>query len=408
MPGKKIMFDLEEAIALGANIKVIGVGGGGGNAVNRMISEKVQKVNFIVINTDAQDLKRSPAPVKIQIGAKLTKGLGAGAVPETGRQAALEDLARITEVVEGADMVFITAGMGGGTGTGASPIVAQAAKEAGALVVAFVTKPFMFEGKKRMDHAELGIMELCEAVDSIVTIPNQRLMTMVNEKLRFDDAFKIADQVLCQSVRGISDLITNQGRINLDFADVKTIMSRKGTALMGTGSAKGDNRSINAVRAAISNPLMEETSIEGATGVLLNITGGSDVTLKEIDEAAMTIHESAHEDATIIFGMVEDPEMKDELRVMVIATGTDHDLLKQRSRKIVDYPGGMTPPRRQENISIRTQIRPDKIKHPYPDQNKRVKIFEQGINTKEFGVVNREEDDDENYDVPTFLRRQVD
>ena len=406
MPQKKMLFDLEEAIESGANIKVIGVGGGGGNAVNRMISEKVQKVNFVVINTDAQDLKRSPAPVKIQIGTKLTKGLGAGAVPEIGRQAALEDISRISEVIEGADMIFITAGMGGGTGTGASPIVAQAAKEAGALVVAFVTKPFMFEGKRRMDHAESGIIELCSEVDSIVTIPNQRLMTMVNEQLRFDEAFKMADQVLCQSVRGISDLITNQGKINLDFADVKTIMSRKGTALMGTGVAKGENRSINAVRMAISNPLMEDTSLEGATGVLLNITGGNDVTLKEIDEAATAIHEAVHEDAIIIFGMVEDPEVKDELRVMVIATGTDHELIQQRPKKVVDYPRSVGP-RRQESTSIRNPLMTERTKYPYSAQDKRPKVFEPGINSKDFGVIIGE-DEDENYDVPTFLRRQVD
>jgi len=405
MPEKKMFFDLEEVVASGAKIKVIGVGGGGGNAVNRMICEKVQKVHFVVINTDLQDLERSPASAKIQIGAKLTKGLGAGAKPEIGQQAALEDYSKISEVVEGADMVFITAGMGGGTGTGASPIVAQAARDAGALVVAFVTKPFMFEGRRRMDHADMGIVELNSAVDSIVTIPNQRLLTMVNEQISIDEAFNMADQVLCQSVRGISDLITNQGKINLDFADVKTIMSGKGTALMGTGIAKGENRSISAVRAAISNPLMEDTSIEGATGVLLNITGGKDVGLKEIDEAATAIHEAVHEDATIIFGMVEEPDMKDELRVMVIATGTDHELTHQRSKKVVNYPSGSRGP---DHIGLRNPLKSEKVKPSYAEPIKRARFTDQKVNTNEFGVIDGEEHIEENYDVPTFLRRQVD
>lgn len=404
MPGKKMLFDLEELNTNGAKIKVIGIGGGGGNAVNRMINEKMQKVNFLVVNTDAQDLERSPAPMKVQIGSKLTKGLGAGAVPEVGRQAALEDLQQIAKAVEGADMVFITAGMGGGTGTGASPIVAQAAREAGALVVAFVTTPFMFEGRRRMTHAEKGILELKEAVDSIVTIPNQRLLTMINEKITVDEAFNMADQILCQSVRGISDLITNQGKINLDFADVRTIMSGKGTALMGTGIAKGENRAINAVRMAISNPLMEDTSIEGATGILLNITGGREISLKEIDEAASTIHESVHEDANIIFGMVEDLEMKDELRVMVIATGTDKDIAQKASRKVIEYQGAM----RKDPIHLRNPLRNERLKNPYAEENKKGKFITQGINGKEFGVISEEDSSEENLDVPTFLRRQVD
>ncbi|MGA1796555.1 MAG: cell division protein FtsZ [bacterium] len=406
MPEKKMLFDLEEAIASGAKIKVIGIGGGGGNAVNRMINEKVQKVDFIVINTDAQDLKRSPAPVKIQIGAKLTRGLGAGAVPETGRKAAEEDYPRIVETLEGADMVFITAGMGGGTGTGASPIVAQAAREAGALVVAFVTKPFLFEGRKRMTHAEMGISELNCEVDSIVTIPNQRLLTMGNESIQLDEAFNTADQVLCQSVRGISDLITNQGKINLDFADVKTIMSAKGTALMGTGTAKGDNRAINAVRMAISNPLMEDTSIEGATGVLLNITGGKDITLKEINDAASTIHGAVHEDATIIFGMVEDLDMSEELRVMVIATGTDHVLTQQKSTKVVDY---QHLPKRPDHLNLRTQGRNERVRPQTSEPARTPRIFQREMNAKDLGIIKDDDDKpDPNYDVPTFLRRQVD
>lgn len=404
MPRKDIIFDMEEATALGAKISVIGIGGGGGNAVNRMITEKMQKVNFVVVNTDAQDLKRSPAPVKVQIGNKLTKGLGAGAVPEIGRQAALEDMQHITEVVQGADMVFITAGMGGGTGTGASPIVAQAAKEAGALVVAFVTKPFMFEGRRRMTHADGGILELKEAVDSIVIIPNQRLLSMISEKVSIDEAFNMADQVLCQSVRGISDLITNQGKINLDFADVRTIMSGKGTALMGTGSAKGENKAVNAVRMAISNPLMEDTSIDGATGVLLNITGGKDISLKEVDNAASTIHDAVDEDATIIFGMVEDTDLKDEMRVMVIATGTDKEYMQQANKKVIDYQEGL----KKEHVLYKNSLRNDKPKTTYIDDTKKQKFIVQGYNTKEFGVISGEDNFEENLDVPTFLRRQVD
>ncbi|MBN2374318.1 cell division protein FtsZ [bacterium] len=403
MSGKKTLleFDLEEASAFGAKIKVIGVGGGGSNAVNRMISEKMQKVNFVVVNTDVQDLKRSPAPVKVQIGVKLTKGLGAGAIPEIGHQAALEDLPQIAEAVEGADMVFITAGMGGGTGTGASPIVAQAAKEAGALVVAFVTKPFMFEGKRRMDYAEKGIRELREAVDSIVTIPNQRLLTMGNEKMSFEEAFNMADQILCQSVRGISDLITNQGRINLDFADVRTIMSEKGTALMGTGFAKGENKAVNAVRMAISNPLMGETSIDGATGVLLNVTGGKDIWLKEINDAATTIHESVHEDATIIFGMVEDPNMKDELQVMVIATGTDKDLIQKPIRKVIPYQDGM----KRDNISQRGSLLKPKAQF---NNDIKKKWIGPDVNATELGLVSFDDRYDEDYDVPAFLRKKAD
>jgi len=406
MQEKKMLFDLEEAITSGAKIKVIGVGGGGGNAVNRMINEKVQKVDFIVINTDAQDLKRSPAPVKIQIGVKLTRGLGAGAVPEIGRKAAEEDYPKVVEALEGADMVFITAGMGGGTGTGASPIVAQAARDAGALVVAFVTKPFLFEGRKRMNFAEIGITELNTEVDSIVTIPNQRLLTMGNENIPLEEAFNVADQVLCQSVRGISDLITNQGKINLDFADVKTIMSAKGTALMGTGIAKGENRAINAVRMAISNPLMEDTSIEGATGVLLNITGGKDITLKEINDAASTIHGVVHEDATIIFGMVENLDMSNELRVMVIATGTDHVLTQQKSNKVVDY---QHLPKRPDHLIVRPQVKNERVKNQPPEPVRRPRTFDSGKNAKELGIIDdNDEGSDPNYDVPTFLRRQVD
>ncbi len=404
MPGKKIMFDFEETETMGAKITVIGIGGGGGNAVNRMINDKMQKVNFIVINTDVQDLKRSPSSTKVQIGSKLTKGLGAGAVPEIGRQAAIEDLQQINEAVQGADMVFITAGMGGGTGTGASPIVAQAAKEAGALVVAFVTRPFFFEGRMRMNHADRGIIELKEAVDSIVIIPNQRLLSMISEKVTIDEAFNMADQILCQSVRGISDLITNQGKINLDFADVRTIMSGKGTALMGTGSAKGENRAVNAVRMAISNPLMEDTSIDGATGVLLNITGGKDISLKEVDNAASTIHESVHEDATIIFGMVEDSELKDEMKVMVIATGTDKEYIQQASRKVIEYPDSA----KKDHIHLKNSLRNDRLKGHYADDVKKSKVMGLGINGKEFGVISGEDNYDENLDVPTFLRRQVD
>ncbi|MCU1347479.1 MAG: ftsZ [Acidobacteria bacterium] len=306
-----------------ARIKVVGVGGGGGNAVNRMIQAGIKGVEFLVANTDLQAMRHALAPVKLQIGGKLTKGLGAGANPEIGKQAALEDTDRILEALSGADMIFITTGMGGGTGTGAAPIIASLAAELGALTVAVVTKPFNFEGKRRRVQAEQGIRALRDSVDTLITIPNERLLNFVERATSLGDSFKIADDILRQAVQGISDLITVPGEINLDFADVRTIMHGMGMALMGTGVSSGEHRAVEAAQRAISSPLLEEASIEGAKGVLINVTGGPDMTLFEVHEAASIIQEAADEEANIIFGTVIDPNMKDEIKVTVIATGFD-------------------------------------------------------------------------------------
>ena len=318
-----IKFLFEEGRRLGASIKVVGVGGGGSNAVNRMIDAGLDGVEFLVANTDVQALEQSKASVKLQIGAKLTKGLGAGANPDIGRQAALEDTDKVIEALEGADMVFVTTGLGGGTGTGAAPIVATLAAELGALTVAVVTKPFAFEGKKRMAQADRGLMDLKECVDTVITIPNERLLATLERGTSLFDAFRIADDILRQAVQGISDLITVPGLINLDFADVRTVMSGMGMALMGTGSAKGDNRAVEAAKKAISSRLLEDGSVHGARGVLLNITGGHDLLLHEVSEASNIIHDAADSDANIIFGAVLDDSMKDEVKITVIATGFD-------------------------------------------------------------------------------------
>jgi cell division protein FtsZ len=316
------VLDFDVDIQQFAQIKVVGCGGGGNNAVNRMIKEGLKNVEFIAINTDKQALALSKATQKIQIGDKLTKGLGAGANPEIGHKAAEESKDEISNAIKGADMVFITAGMGGGTGTGAAPVVAEIAKAMGILTVGVVTKPFPFEGKKRMLHAEQGISNLKERVDTLVTIPNERLLSMVDRKTTLVDSFKFADDVLMQGVQGISDLITIPGLVNLDFADVRTIMVDKGLAHMGVGRGSGDNRAQDAAKQAISSPLLE-TSIVGATGVLLNVTGGADLGLLEINEAAEIVQEAADPDANIIFGAVIDENLKDEIRITVIATGFD-------------------------------------------------------------------------------------
>ncbi|MBC8061730.1 MAG: cell division protein FtsZ [Clostridiaceae bacterium] len=325
------MLDFDVDVQQFAQIKVVGCGGGGGNAVNRMIKEGLRNVEFIVVNTDKQALALSQASQKIQIGDKLTKGLGAGANPEIGHKAAEESKDEISKAIKGADMVFITAGMGGGTGTGAAPVVAEIAKSMGILTVGVVTKPFPFEGRKRMLHAEQGISTLKERVDTLVTIPNERLLTMVDRKTTLVDSFKLADDVLMQGVQGISDLITIPGLVNLDFADVRTIMVDKGLAHMGVGRGSGDNRAQDAARQAISSPLLE-TSIVGATGVLLNVTGGADLGLLEINEAAEIVQDAADPDANIIFGAVIDENLKDEIRITVIATGFEADMKKMVKR----------------------------------------------------------------------------
>jgi cell division protein FtsZ len=325
------MFELEENINIGANIKVVGVGGGGNNAVTTMIEGGLGGVEFIVANTDRQALNAHKALTKIALGSELTKGLGAGANPEIGKRAAIESYNDIVESLEGSDMVFVTAGMGGGTGTGGAPIVAKIARELGALTIGVVTRPFMFEGKKRMRHADGGIQELKENVDTLIVIPNQKLLTIANDRTPLVETFKKADDVLMQAVKGISDLINIRGLINLDFADIRTVMSAKGMAIMGTGRAKGENRAVEAATAAISSPLLENISIDGATGIIINVTGGPDLSLYEVNEASTLITEAAHEDAEIIFGAVIDEEMGDEVRVTVIATGFGLDPATQQA-----------------------------------------------------------------------------
>jgi cell division protein FtsZ len=325
-PGTGINIFIDDDPPLtGARIKVIGIGGGGSNAVNRMIEAGIEGIEFLVANTDLQALKRSRAPIKIQLGSRLTKGLGAGADPGVGREAALEDTDKIIEVLEGADMVFVTTGLGGGTGTGAAPIIASLATELDALTVAVVTKPFHFEGRRRMQQAEQGLRELRECVDTVITIPNERLLHTVDRGVSLSDSFRVADDVLRQAVQGISDLITVPGLINLDFADVKSIMQGMGMALMGAGRATGENRAIEATQQAISSPLLEEATIQGAKGVLINITGGPDLTLFEVNAASSIIRESADDDANIIFGAVIDETLTDEMKITVIATGFDKE-----------------------------------------------------------------------------------
>ncbi len=323
------MFELEENINIGANIKVVGVGGGGSNAVSTMIESGMNGVEFVVANTDRQALAAHKAKGRIQLGAELTKGLGAGANPDVGRRAAIESYNDIVEKIEGADMVFVTAGMGGGTGTGGAPVVAKIARELGALTIGVVTRPFVFEGKKRQKHADLGLQELKENVDTLIVIPNQKLLSISSERTPLLETFKKADEVLLQAVKGISDLINIRGLINLDFADIRTVMSSRGIALMGTGVARGENRAVEAATAAISSPLLENISIDGATGIIINVTGGADLSLYEVNEASTLITEAAHEDAEIIFGAVIDETLGDEIRVTVIATGFEYQQPKE-------------------------------------------------------------------------------
>jgi cell division protein FtsZ len=316
-----LRLHLEEERSAGARIKVIGVGGGGSNAVNRMVRAGFDGVEFIVANTDLQALQTNAAPVKLQIGSKLTKGLGAGADPNVGRSAALEDTEHIIQALDGADMIFITTGLGGGTGTGAGPVIASLASELGALTVAVVTKPFKFEGKKRQIQADRGLEALRDCVDTIITIPNERLLTIIDRSTPLTDAFATADDVLRQAIQGISDLILVPGLINLDFADVKTIMNGMGFAMMGTGVAEGDDRAVEAARRAISSPLLEGASVNGARGVIINVTGGPDLSLVEVSDASTIVQEAADEDANIIFGAVVDPSLKGKVKITVIATG---------------------------------------------------------------------------------------
>ncbi|HET6603828.1 MAG TPA: cell division protein FtsZ [Xanthomonadaceae bacterium] len=326
------MFDLVEKMAPNAVIKVIGVGGGGGNAVAHMVNSNVEGVEFICANTDAQAIKNVGAKYLLQLGEHVTKGLGAGANPEVGRQAALEDRERIVDSLDGADMVFITAGMGGGTGTGAAPVVAQLAKEMGVLTVAVVTKPFPFEGRRRMQVALKGIEELSHHCDSLITIPNEKLITVLGREATMIQAFRAANDVLLGAVQGIADLIVRPGLINVDFADVRTVMSEMGMAMMGSGQARGEDRAMSAAEAAISNPLLDDINLAGACGILVNITAGPDFTMREFDEVGRTIEEFSSEDATVVIGTVLDPEMKDDVRVTVVATGLNRASARQPVR----------------------------------------------------------------------------
>jgi cell division protein FtsZ len=342
-----IAIEFADDAEFSARIKVVGAGGGGGNAINTMISAGLEGVEFIAANTDVQALAMSLASEKIQLGASVTRGLGAGANPEIGRKAALEEVQRITEALQGANMVFITAGMGGGTGTGAAPIIAQIARDQGALTVAVVTKPFSFEGKRRAKNAEMGLEELSESVDTIITIPNEKLMMGADDDLSMLDAFRRADDVLLQAVRGISDLIVFPGHINVDFADVRTIMSSTGRALMGTGYGRGEHRAREAAENAINSPLLDDISVDGATGILINFTAGPDVKLKEIHEAANLIREAGDDEANIIFGLVTDSQIGDMVKVTVIATGFD-----RQSGSSVDKSS------RQSHLSLPAAARP--------------------------------------------------
>ncbi len=384
------MFELTQVCnENSAKIKVVGIGGGGGNAVNTMISYCLRGVDFINANTDAQALGASISPIKIQLGMEITKGLGAGSNPEIGRQSALESRDEIRPYLEGSDMIFITAGLGGGTGTGAAPIIAEIARECSVLTVAVVTKPFQFEGKKRNIQAEEGIAQLRDAVDTLIVVPNQRLLSLGGRSLSLLEAFKKADDILYQAVKGISDLILVPGLINLDFADVKNIMSDMGMAIMGTGVAGGENRAIEAAQKAISSPLLEDNTIQGAHGILLNITGGPDMSLYEVNEASSLIQAEAHEDANIIFGTVIDENMKDEIRITVIATGFDDNVVKKKqSPENVTHLAGF----RREDLATPAFMRREKTRN-------NANVVTIGIN-----------DDTENLDleIPTFLRRQAD
>ena len=318
-----MIFELEETVSQNARMKVVGIGGGGGNAVNRMVDEGVAGVEFISVNTDAQALMNNRADVKVQIGKKLTRGLGAGARPEIGRQAMEENRDDVLRVLQSADLVFVTCGMGGGTGTGSAPIISQIAKDLGALTIGVVTKPFLFEGRKRMRQADMGIAEMRKHVDTMVVVPNERLLAVVGKGIPFQDALKKADEVLLHAVQGISSLICVTGLVNVDFADVRTVMQDGGAALMGTGMGRGDNRALEAAQQAIASPLLDNISIAGATGVLINITGGDDLTLGEVTQISEVIHDAAGDSAEIIFGAVNDPAMHGEVRITVIATGFD-------------------------------------------------------------------------------------
>ena len=387
------MFTIVEENRCHAVIKVFGVGGGGGNAINTMIEEGLQGVEFIAANTDSQALSRNLAPLKLQLGARLTKGLGAGANPDIGRQAALEDRDMLREALAGADMVFLTAGLGGGTGTGAGPVVAEVAKEVGALIVAVVTRPFSFEGLTRKRQADGGTKELRGLVDTIIVIPNEKLLLIAGKEMRFVDAFRKVDDVLFQAVRGISELVTRPGYINLDFADVKTVMSGMGVALMGTGAATGQNRAMAAAEKAISSPLLEDVSIRGARGVLINITAGTSLSLSEVNEAASLVREEASDEANIIFGTVIDESLGDELKVTVVATGFEPNVAE----------GPWRNPRKGIKLASRTEDlqKPAFLRNAAQRGAVEERLEEIPLIDKESEIESLDE-----FEIPTFLRRR--
>ncbi|MDT8441657.1 MAG: cell division protein FtsZ [Desulfuromonadales bacterium] len=384
-------FEFDEKMEQVARIKVVGIGGGGGNAVNTMIAAQIDGVEFIVANTDAQALKANQAPMRVQLGSRLTKGLGAGANPEVGRDAAEEDRTRLIELLQGADMVFIAAGLGGGTGTGAAPVIAEVAREVGALTVAVVTKPFGFEGKQRMGKAEQGVEELKKVVDSLILIPNDRLSGLAGKKMGILDAFRPADDVLRQAVQGISDLITTHGMINVDFADVKAAMSERGMAMMGIGLAEGENRAVQAAQQAISSPLLEDIDISGAKGVLVNVTGSSSMTMDDYQEVANIIHEKVHEDANIFIGLVINEAMGEKIQVTAIATGFGSSFEKARRPPIEKNPFGSDCTIRGTDLDVPTHIR----KQSSPDRPRAAMRMNGGFA-------------DEEFEIPTFLRKRVD
>ena len=384
-----MIFELEESVAQRARMKVVGVGGGGGNAVNRMIEEQLAGVEFISVNTDAQALQASKSDVKVQIGKKLTRGLGAGARPEIGRQAIEENKDEVLQTVQEADLVFVTCGMGGGTGTGAAPIVSQLARDIGALTVGIVTKPFLFEGRKRMRQAETGIAEMRKHVDTMIVVPNERLLAVVGKGIPFQDALKKADEVLLHATQGIASLITSTGIINVDFADVRTIMQNGGAALMGTGIGRGENRAMEAAQQSISSPLLDNVSISGATGVLINIMGGDDLTLGEATQISEIIHDAAGDEAEIIFGATTDPAMQGEIRVTVIATGFDKavtgdTVTRQAGGAVLTFP---TPRRHTTPVS------------PLPIPGKTV---------PKRPAAEAADSEISEMEIPTFIRRQMD
>lgn len=406
-----MIFEFEEGASDHARMKVVGVGGGGGNAVNRMIDEHLQGVEFISINTDAQALTNSKSDVKIQIGKKLTRGLGAGARPEIGRQAIEENKEEVARMITGSDLVFVTCGMGGGTGTGAAPVICELARSAGALTVGIVTKPFIFEGKKRMRQAELGIAEMRKHVDTMIVVPNERLLAVVGKGIPFQDALKKADEVLLHATQGISSLISVTGLVNVDFADVKTVMRDGGSALMGTGIGRGENRQIEAAQQAIASPLLDNLSIAGATGVLLNITGGPDLTLGEVTQISEIINDAAGEDAEIIFGAVTEPAMQGEIRVTVIATGFDRQAQTQAQASIqnVAIAGGGSMQRAVGGAPVLSfpaqRVAPQRpAPKLVPDESPPRRVTPPGGISSSGGKT----EDLSDMEIPTFIRRQMD